>query len=162
MLADQYLSASDFFIAVRSAASEAARTERQLEQMRVREGVRAQSYNAVSGGTRTDVNKTGQVIARLDFEDRMRDRLKCDYALIEEGTSVCYGEDNRGGIASLLGSEYADCLWFRYCAAEPWSVVATKVELSERQCRRLADIAVDMVDAHGYRTVIKGCGRAEA
>lgn len=157
----RYRSARDFFEAVRCAAGEARRTECQIERMRASEGVRAQGYGPMGRGTRRDPNGTGATDARIDYEGRMRRRLEEDRALVAEARAVLYGPDGRGGVARLLGSAAADAMWWRYCAAESWAVVASMSCAAEKTARRRCEAALDVVDAVGFDDVKLGKGIAE-
>ena len=157
----EYQSARDFFAAVRCAAQEVERTERQIARMEAAEGVRAQGYGPAVRGARADVNGTSATDARIDYEGRMRRRLEEDYALVERGCFVCYGEDNRGGIAKLLGSATADALWWRYCAGESWTHAAQMVSAGVSTTKRWCEAAFDLVDGIGLDAAVSGRGTAE-
>ena len=157
-----YRSARDFFEAVRCAAIEVGRTERQIERMKSAEGVRAQGYGPAGKGSRSDVNGTAVTDARMDYEARMRRRLEEDRALIAEGCALVYGPDNRGGVAKLLGSAAADAMWWRYCAGESWTKAAEMVGASVKTLQRWCEVAVDTVDGIGFDAVRSGTGTAES
>ena len=57
---------------------------------------------------------------------------------------------------ALLGSQYADAMWWRFCAAESWRVVADRVGLSERWCQDACEASMDQVDAYGIRAMLDG------
>lgn len=157
----RYASARDLFEAARDAALEVERTRRTISRMEQAEGVRAQGYQPPVRRSREDVNGTARTDARIDVEERMRRRIDEDYRLIDLAAEVCYGAwPASGGVAALLGSAYADVLYFRYCQADPWGAVADKVGLSEKWCREAARPALDQVDAYGVDAVRQGLGLA--
>ena len=103
------MNARDFFESVRDAALEETRTVRQIERMRLREGVRGASL-APSGGGPKDVNGLSATNARMDYEAMMSRRLKEDRELIDKARAVLYGAGEPGGVAVLLGSAVADAV----------------------------------------------------
>jgi len=159
---EDYSCARDLLEAARDAAREAERTRRVLSGMEGREGVRAQSYEPHGrSGHRTDV--MAAVDERLDYEERMRRRVNEDYALVDLACNVIYGRDDQmtGGVCALLGSAYADALWWRYCAGATWADVARGCRMSERWCRRAVETALETIDAFGMRRVAERRGTAE-
>ena len=158
----EWARARDLMEAARRSAIEAERTRRALERMASREGPRAQSYSpGTSPGRVADPMATTD--ERMDYEARMRTRVEADYAIIDEACDVIYGSDQTGsgGVCSLLGSAYADCLWWRFCAAATWAEVAEGCGMSERWCRDAVSVACDVVDAYGVGRVVRGLGLAE-
>ncbi|MGN0056458.1 MAG: hypothetical protein ACI360_08495 [Atopobiaceae bacterium] len=158
----QWGRARDFFLAVRDASQEADRTMSTIRRMEAREGVRAQRYEARGrGGTRADAMRATD--ERMDYEGRYRRRVQEDYALIDLACDVIYGSEDQmsGGVGALLGSEYADELWWRYCNAATWPEVADGVGRSERWCRDADRVAMDCVDSYGLARVAAGLGLAE-
>ncbi len=176
---DRYMGARDFFELVRASSQEAERTREALLRMESREGVHAQSYEAhgKSGHVADPMSATA---ARMDYEARMRRRLERDRAIIDAACEVLYGADRlSGGLSVLMGSEVADCLWWRFCAAATWEEAATGCGRSERWCRETVDgspgqrraargrglqaqgAAFDLMDAYGLGRVACGLGLAE-
>lgn len=159
--AHPYLSARDFFAAVRDASREADRTLRTIRDMESREGVRAQGYEARgrSGGPADAMRATDR---RMDYEARCRRRLEEDYELIDVACDVIYGSDqSMGGVGAVLGSAYADALWWRYCAGATWPEVADGCGMSERWCRDAVGVAMDVIDSYGLSRMAEGRGLAE-
>lgn len=160
---EDYRDARDFFEAVREASREAERTRLTLLRMEAREGARAQTYaERVSVGGERD--RMAQTDARMDYEERMRERIEEDYALIDLACKVLYGEDSgKGGVDALMGSAVADCLSFRYVDARPWPEVAALLGYSRWSVNSLRDLCqqgFDAVDALGWEHVIDGVGDA--
>lgn len=159
-----YASAEDFFEAVREASREAERTRLTLLQMEAREDVRAQGYEPrVSIGGNSD--KMAPTDARIDYEQRLAERIEEDYALIDLACRVLYGEESgKGGVDRLMGSAVADCISFRYVDARPWSEVAALMGYSRWSRRSLRDLCqqgFDAIDFFGWDNVLGGCGTAE-
>lgn len=153
------MTSRDFFESVREAALDAERTRRQLEAMESREGVKAQRYGtSVQGGTHDVMAATD---ARIDRERAWAARIERDYALIDEACEIIYGTDNRGGIASLLGTATADAMFWRYCAAVTWAEVARNVSYSRQWCYRAVAVAFELIDSAGVEAVMRGEGMAE-
>ena len=158
----EWAHARDLMEAARQASMEAERARRSLARMEAREGPRSPSLDLHgTGGVSAD--PMGATDSRMDWEARMRGRLTADYALVDLACDVIYGSDQTGsgGVCSLLGSAYADCLWWRYCAAATWPEVAERCGMSERWCRDAVAVACDAVDAYGVGRVIRGLGLAE-
>jgi hypothetical protein len=156
----QYATARDLFDATRDASIDADRIARTLRRMGSREGVRAQSYEP--HGRRGSIGDAMQATdARIDYERRVRERQRSDYALIDIACDVLYGHDQvTGGLAVLMGAAYADCLWWRYCAAATWGDTARGCGMSERWCRDAIAPAMDTMDAYGLERVSRGLGLA--
>lgn len=158
-----YPRARDFFEEVRAASEEAERTRATLLRMEAREGVRAQGYEACgrSAGGR---DRTRETDARIDYEERMGERLEADYALIDLACQVLYGsESGEGGVDALMGSDVADAISFRYVDARPWSEVAALMGYSRRSRRSMRDLCqrgFEAIDALGWERVMDGIGDA--
>lgn len=160
---EDYRDAREFFEAVRDASREAERTRLTLLQMEAREGARAQTYaERVSVGGERD--RMAQTDARMDYEERMRERIEEDYALLDLACRALYGEGSgKGGLDALMGSAVADCLSFRYVDARPWPEVAALLGYSRWSVNSLRDLCqqgFDAVDALGWGHVIDGVGDA--
>ena len=161
---EDYRDARDFFESVREASREAERTRLTLLQMEAREGARAQTYaERVSVGGERD--RMAQTDARMDYEERMRERIEQDYALLDMACAVLYGrESGKGGVDALMGSAVADCISFRYVDARPWSEVAQLLGYSRWSLRSLRDLCqqgFDAIDFFGWENVLGGTGSAE-
>ena len=159
----EYSDAREFFEAVREASREAERTRLTLMQMEAREGVRAQGYEAQgSSGHMSD--RTASTDARMDYEERMRERLEEDYALIDLACRVLYGEESgKGGVEALMGSAVADAISFRYVDARPWKEVAALMGYSHASWHALRDMCqrgFNARDALGWERAIEGVGDA--
>ena len=158
-----YACARDFFEAVRVASQEAERTRETLMRMEAREGVRAQGYEAM-GGSSVGRDRTSATDARIDYEERMRERVESDYAIIDVACRVLYGsESGKGGVDAIMGSAVADCISFRYVDARPWSEVAALMgysRWSDKSLRDLCQQGFDAIDSLGWGSVMRGEGGA--
>lgn len=154
-----YRDAREFFEAARCAAQDMESASRQLERLRASEGLRAQGYGQ-GFGRRADADGMGATVARIDWEGRMRERLREDSALVESALGVAYGSDGRGGIRAVLGGGPADVVAYRYCRAMDWQGVAMLVGRSVSWCRKSADAAMDVCDAYGMLGMLAGEGIA--
>ena len=156
-----YTSAREFFEAVRDAAIELERSERQMARMRLSEGVRAQRYEVrgAGGGDRSGMSATD---ARIDFESLMERRVREDREIVSRGIRLCYGEDaGCGGVCALLGSPAADSVYWRFCMAASWAKAAEMVGASTKSVQRWCETAFDTMDAHGAVAAVAGVGLAE-
>lgn len=152
-----YASALEFFEGVRAAATEADRTWRELSAMQAAEGVKAQSYSpAVAVGSNHDA--MGLVDKRIDYEHKLHRQLEEDYALIAEACEVLFGEDCKGsgGIESLLGSDYASVLYWRYIGHMSTREVSRLVGCSAATCISMTNVALETCDSLGLDKVIAG------
>lgn len=158
----RYASARDLFEAVREASRDASDIRSRLSSLESACGLRAQRYDAPSprGGVSDPMRS---VDIYVDQEERLRRRQDEDYELIGLASSVIYGtsEDGDGGIQALLGPRQADAMWWRFCAAQSWPVVAAMAGASESWCKRAVRAALDTVDSYGWRAVAEGVGVAE-
>lgn len=154
-------SARDFFESVKAASQEAWRTHLALERMQNSELLRSSSIAGGASGSKSDVNGTRKTVARLDFEDKMRSRIEADYELIDQAHEVIYGTGEfGGGIDALLGSAYADCMYWRYMDGATWRKVSDMTNLGESTCRYYVEASLDACDAYGLEAVAKGIGIA--
>lgn len=153
-----FVSARDLFDAARDAAIECERCRRQLEAMRESGGG---SDVHVSRGSVSD--PMARVDRIIDQEARWESVIERDERLMDLATSVLYGEDQMGsgGVHALLGSVYADILWWHYLALEKWDRVGEIVHYSPQRCKQLRNVAFDLIDAHGIAETVCGSGMAE-
>ena len=154
-----YADTQSFFEAVRRAALEMERAERQVARMRAAEGVHGQGYGM--GGRSGDVDSTAATDARIDYECIMEARIDEDRELVKRARRVCYGEDGSGGVRSLLNSVASDALWLRYGMGKPWEETARTLGVDRKTARRWCDTAFDVIDAVGMSSAIAGSGVAE-
>lgn len=158
-----YADAREFFAAVRDASREAGRIQSTAHRMQDSEGLRGSGgFEPRVRSTSSDPSGMSRVDARIDFEAANERRLEEDYALIDAACAVIYGRDGRGdGLERLMGSAVSDCMWWRFCAAESWAVVADACGYSKSQARRLCAQGLDACDFFGWANVADGIGGAE-
>lgn len=159
----RYADARAFFEAVRDASREAARIQGRASAMSLGEGLRgAGGFEPRVRSSPADVTGMARVDARIDFEAANERRLSEDYAMLDAACRLLYGSDGRdGGLEHIMGSAVADCMWWRYCAAESWAVVSLSCGYSKSQARRLCAQGLDACDFFGWANVEGGRGSAE-
>nr|DAM36520.1 MAG TPA: Protein of unknown function (DUF1492) [Caudoviricetes sp.] len=159
----RYVDAREFFAAVRDASREAGRIQSTARRMQDSEGLRGSGgFEPRVRSSNADPTGMARVDARIDFEAANERRLEEDYALIDAACAVIYGRDGRGdGLERLMGSAVSDCMWWRFCAAESWAVVADACGYSKSQARRLCAQGLDACDFFGWPNVVDGTGSAE-
>lgn len=162
MALETFASARDLFDAARDAALECDRTRRMLMAMESAEQTAGSQLGAkVSHGSISDPMR--RVDARIDRESALYQRIEEDEALMDAATRVLYGaeQDGNGGVCAMLGTVYADVLWWHYLACETWLRTGAIVGYSQQHCKRFRDVAFELIDAHGIAAVIAGDGMAE-
>lgn len=155
------MDARDFFESVRAAAMEEERTRRQIERMRLREGIRGGGFSSCPGGGRKDVNGMSATDSRIDYETMMGERLRSDRETIDRGMMLLYGLDGDGGVSKLLGSAVADAVAMRYVKCQSWAAVGDMCCASASTVKRWCDTAMDTIDSHGIDRLLCGTGVAE-
>lgn len=153
-----YQSARDLFEAARDASRDAEYIKRRIMRMQEAEGARGASLTPSVSHPLGDV--MARTDARMDYEARVSGRLEEDYALVDLACAVLYGDDNRGGVAALLGTRVADLLWHHYLDGESWDEAARVVGMPRTTAFREKDKALDLVDMYGVDLVRRGQGAA--
>lgn len=159
----QYADARAFFAAVRDASREAAHIQRAAGCMAEAEGLRgAGGFEPRVRSTKADPSGMARTDARIDYEAANERRLSEDYAMLDAACRLLYGPDGRGGgLEHIMGSAVSDAMWWRFCAAESWAVVALSCGYSKSQCRRLCEQGMNACDFFGWKNVEDGRGCAE-
>ena len=149
--------AKEFFEEVRAAAMDADRCKSQLEALQFK-------LHTFGGGgfeprttNNVDADKIGRRVAHyVDMEKKLEERMEQDWALIDRACVVLYGQDQRGGggIDKVVSSTWADTLWWRYCAAETWDVVARSMGCSVRPCQQNVGHALAWIDKNRFMSAI--------
>ena len=101
------------------------------------------------------------VSAKLDQEDRLRERSDEDWRIIDAACAVLYGPDNRSGLYALVGWP-ADAIYHHYLALRTWEQTADLLGYSVRYVQRSVAWALDYADANGQTWTTLGQGIAEA
>lgn len=149
-----HVRAKEYFEGIRDEVVSLRRAREMLARMRAREGLKSQSYTGSGGGGGdVDADGMGAVDKRIDFERRLTQRVADSELTIDEACSILYGPDNRGGLAKLKGTQYADAICMAYCQAEPWAEVADVMQCSTKWCRQMCDVGFRYIDAHGMACV---------
>lgn len=155
---DDFKDAHELFEAARSAAIERDHAAKQLERMRHRALGGSSSISVGGRGATKDVNGTAASIAIVDYESMMRARLVEDTKLLNLCAALIYGRNGREGVSAVLGSEYADVLFWRYLNAETWVRCGVLCHVSPATAKRHAMTALDTIDSIGLRHAIDGVG----
>ena len=157
----QFTSARELFEAAREASRDAERIRRQLDAME-------QRALSLGGGMGERVSSTGEpdrmggrVAALVDMEATLRERQEVDYALLDLACAVLYGPANKGGLAALVPTWWADVLWWRYLDGSTWEQVAEAVGYSPRRCFDVAQTALEVADYYGLARTRQGMGSAD-
>lgn len=159
-----YVSAEDFFEAVRDAAKEREKIIQRISTMEVREGVRAQSYEAMGRSGFSD--RTTATDNRIDYVTDKSRLLEEDEDMISFALSLIWGGDGGdmgGGVLSLMGYETASAMEERYVHALPWSEVARRMGYSgdyTGKVKELCRLGLECVDALCAARVVSGEGDA--
>ena len=150
------MTAREYFESARAAQRLIDARAASLAAMRAREGLRAQSYEAVGRSTgRADPMRATD--ARMDAEAaclREMERLRAEVA---DARAVCAGY-SAANPRSMGGA----ALELHYLDGMTWREVAVALGISWETARRAAYVALDWVDAVGVAAARAGAGRAEA
>lgn len=157
-----YSSARELFEAAREAARQRERDRANLEALDTRRrGGSAPQTGGGSRGVRSDVNGTAASDAYLEYEARAMQRRRDSEGLLAYASALLYGRDGRGGVAALLGSLFADVVFWRYLDDLTWGEVALRARVSQSTAKRHCTTALDTIDARGFGLVVSGEGDAE-
>lgn len=150
------MTAREYFESARAAQRLIDARAASLAAMKTREGLRAQSYEAVGRSTgRADPMRATD--ARIDAEAaclREMERLRAEVA---DARAVCAGY-SAANPRSMGGA----ALELHYVDGMTWREVAVALGVSWETARRAAYVALDWVDAVGVAAARAGAGRAEA
>lgn len=153
--------ARELFEAAREAVRDVERVDRMLENMEAREGLRAHPI-AVSrhGAGHSDPMKPTD--ARIDAEAAAHRRMEEDCAIIDLANALCYGRwyDGRGGVDALLGTMYADCLYWVYLSGEKMGTITRILQRNNSTVHTMNRTSFETLDAYGIQRAIDGTGLA--
>lgn len=122
----------DFFDAVREASRDADRVKRQLDAMAERElSLGGSSFEPRVRTSPNPGRMEGRVVAKVDLEERLRDRQRDDYDMLDLACAVLYGTDAASGLWAFVGWP-ADAICQHYVNDLPWSVVAKLMGYEKR------------------------------
>lgn len=143
--------AKEYFESIRAEVVRTEQAREMLERMKAREGAKAQSYQASGGGEMVD--PMDALARRIDFEGRLRERIRDAEGNLDEALEVLYGKDNRGGLAKMKGIQYADAICMHYLQAQTWGEIAEIMSCSTKWCRNLCDAGFMFIDRVGWAKV---------
>ena len=140
--------AQEYFEQIRETVNEIERSKEMLARLLATEGAKVQRYAlAVNGGNGDAMDKINR---RIEFEQRLQRSIDEASAMLDEATTLLYGDDDHGGLAKLKGNRYADVLCMAYLQAMPWREVAEVMRCSQQWCRELSATAFVYIDNVGF------------
>lgn len=145
------MDAREYFEGIRDEVNGIEKTREMLARLKAREGAKAQSYSASSGGGYAD--PMDAINGRIDLEGRLKQRIADSGVVIDEACILLYGKDNRGGLAKLKGSRYADAVCMAYLQAMPWDEIAEIMQCSKQWCRELCNASFRFIDTVGFAEI---------
>ena len=149
------MTAREFFESARSAQRRIDGRLAAIRSMREREGVRAQSYEAIGRGSgASDPMRT--VDSRMDMEARARAELAACEAEVADARAVCAGVRAANPSNPLWG----DSLELHYIELMTWDEAGRYVGVTGEGMRRASYAALDWIDCVGIAAAREGCGQA--
>ena len=148
-----YSTAYELFEAARDAAQQNDSMRRRIERMELAEQ-RSSQGEPISRGSIAD--RMARVDARLDMEGEFAQAMAENWELVDYASEVLYGEGGRAGLASALGIQYADAIWWRYLANCKWDDVAEACKVTARTCQTRVQVGMDFIDSNGIEATRAG------
>ena len=118
-----------------------------IEELRESLGVGGIDYSRQSFGASADI--ADKIDSIVGMESRLREMEAGLYREFDEACAVLYGNDNRGGVAKVVGTNAADVVLCRYLDNQKWDAIARNLGCTVRWCRMLADRAFTAIDKYG-------------
>lgn len=146
------MNAREYFEGIRADVKELKAARETLEAMREAEGAKAQGYQPSTGGSASG-DPMDEIARRIDFEGRLRFRIAESAKEVDEACALLYGADNRGGLAKLKGSRYADAVCMLYLQCMPAAEAAEVMRCTDKWCRELCAAAFRYIDRVGMAYV---------
>lgn len=143
------MKAKEYFEGIRAEVVKTDKARDMLERMKAKEGAKAQSYTEGRGGGEVS-DWSLSILQRIDFEDRLQQRINDAQGMIEEACELLYGQDGRGGLAKLKGTRYADAICMGYLQAQEWAEIADIMQCSQQWCRELCKAGFAYIDRVGW------------
>lgn len=141
------VTARDFFERARAASQDAERCRRQLQELEARaRGLGSQSFEPRTRSTPDPHRMERRIVAYMDQERRLSDRMDADYRMIDLACAVLYGDGDADGLDRVQSCVMADVLWWRYLAGEDWRHVARSVGMGIRPAQIVRDAALSWMD----------------
>lgn len=123
--------------------------------MREREGVRAQTYEAIGRGSGAS-DPMRMTDSRMDAEREAKRELSQYEDAVEDARSVCSGVRAANPGHPLWG----DSLELHYIELMGWDEIGRYLGLSGSGVRQACRAALDWVDSVGIASAREGCGQA--
>ena len=149
------ITAREYFEAARAAQRRIDGRLAAIRAMREREGVRAQSYEAIGrGGGASDPMRA--VDSRMDSERRALAELAECEAEVEDARAVCRGTSAANPHNPLWG----DVLELRYLECFEWDRIGRALGVTGSGARQMCRAALEWIDSVGIAAAREGCGQA--
>ena len=86
------MKAKEYFEGIRAEVVKTDKARDMLERMKAKEGAKAQSYTEGRGGGEVS-DWSLSILQRIDFEDRLQQRINNAQGVIDEACELLYGQD---------------------------------------------------------------------
>lgn len=149
------MTAREFFESARAAQRRIDGRLAAIRAMREREGVRAQSYEAIGRGSGAS-DPMRAVDSRIDMEARARAELVACEAEVADARAVCAGVRAANPSHPLWG----DAIELHYIELMGWAEIGRYLGCTGEAVRRSAYAALDWVEMVGIAAAREGCGQA--
>lgn len=126
-----------------------------IQSMREREGVRAQSYEAIGRGSGAS-DPMRAVDSRMDMEARARSELAACEAEVADARAVCAGVRAANPSNPLWG----DSLELHYIELMGWDEIGRYLGCTGGAVRKASYAALEWIDSVGIAAAREGCGQA--
>ena len=126
-----------------------------IRSMMAREGVRAQSYDAIGRGSGAS-DPMRLTDARMDAEESARSELARYEEAVADARSVCAGVRAANPSHPL----WADSLELHYIELMGWDEIGRYLGCTGGAVRKASYAALDWVDGVGIAAAREGCGQA--
>lgn len=93
------MKAKEYFEGIRAEVVKTDKARDMLERMKAKEGAKAQSYTEGRGGGEVSDGSLS-ILQRIDFEDRLQQRINNAQGVIDEACELLYGQDGAAGLPS--------------------------------------------------------------
>ena len=149
------MTAREFFESARSAQRRIDGRLAAIQSMREREGVRAQSYEAIGRGSGAS-DPMRAVDSRMDMEARARSELAACEAEVADARAVCAGVRAANPSNPLWG----DSLELQYIEFMGWDEIGRYLGCTGGAVRKASYAALEWIDSVGIAAACEGCGQA--
>lgn len=146
------MTAKEYFEGVRSEVVKVSQTHDMLERMKARAYGHGQSFEP-TGGSGHASDPMAVVDRYIAFEQRLRERERQADEVVDEACEILYGRDNRGGLARLKGTRYADAVCMLYVINQPMAEITEIMQCSPKWVRELCNESFRFIDSVGVARV---------